>query len=116
LGSIVFAWSPGEIPSTWVGSTDFCAGVGDGEGSGEGDGSGDGGGEGSADGSGVGVGVAVSSADGRGEGGSLALDDTATDALGATLAAGAPAHAASVRETMTAIARDRADRRIDELL
>jgi hypothetical protein len=111
----VFARRPGSTPAAWVGPVDRVAGVGEGEGRGvgEGTGSGVGDGDGSADASGVGVGVGdgVASADGRVDGASLALDDNATDALGATLA-GAPAHAARVRETMTAIARDRTDRRI----
>jgi len=116
----VFARRPGSTPAACVGPVDRVAGVGCGEGRGDGDGlgvgDGDGGGDGSADGSGVGVGDGVGSAEGSGDGASLGLDDNVTDALGATLTAGAPAHAASVMRAMTAIARDRTDRRIVELL
>jgi hypothetical protein len=114
----VFARRPGSTPAACVGPIDRVAGVGCGEGRGDAEGLGVGVGDGdcSADGSGVGVGVGVGSAAGRVEGASLALDDNPTDALGATLTAGAPAHAASVMRAMTAIARDRTDRRIVELL
>jgi len=116
----VFARRPGSTPAACVDPIDRVAGVGCGEGRGDaeglGVGVGDGDGDRSADGSGVGVGVGVGSAEGRVDGASLALDDNPTDALGATLTAGAPVHAASVMRAMTAIARDRTHRRTVELL